>query len=192
MVLDDPSARPAQARTDAPWQHDKKKSELNSIGKPIRKVDARSKVSGLTKYADDLTLPRMLHMKLLRSTVAHADIVSIDTTKAAALAGVKGILTGKDMPIPFGILPVSQDEHALCPDLVRFVGDPVVAIAATEEEIGNLEAPEEEDLEESPVKQFKKSSGQGPGSEAGGGEDRSPDDPIIGYKPGKQISLGLD
>ncbi len=135
MVLDDPAARPAQARTDAPWQHDKKKEDLKVIGKPIRKIDARSKVSGLTQYADDLVLPRMLHMKLLRSTVAHAEIVSIETKAAAALFGVKGILTGKDMPIPFGILPVSQDEHALCPELVRFVGDPVVAIAATEEEI---------------------------------------------------------
>ncbi len=135
MVLDDPSTRAPSAKNDAPWQHDKKKEDLQHIGKPIRKVDARGKVSGLTKYADDLVLPRMLHMKLLRSTVAHAEIVSIDTSRAAALDGVKGILTGKDMPITFGILPVSQDEHALCPDLVRFVGDPVVAIAATEEEI---------------------------------------------------------
>lgn len=134
MVLDDPTARP-HAKSDAPWHHDAKKEDLKWIGKPIRKVDARSKVSGLTKFADDLALPRMLHMKLLRSTVAHAEIVSIDTKKAAALPGVKGILTGKDLPIPFGILPVSQDEHALCPDRVRFVGDPVVAIAATEEEI---------------------------------------------------------
>ncbi|HEX5052065.1 MAG TPA: molybdopterin cofactor-binding domain-containing protein [Planctomycetota bacterium] len=134
MVLD---ATPptAKARTDAPWHHDKPKDELRVIGKPIRKVDARSKVSGLTQFADDLVLPRMLHMKLLRSTMAHAEIVRIDTTKAEALAGVKGVLTGKDLPIPFGILPVSQDEHALCPDRVRFVGDPVVAIAATEEEI---------------------------------------------------------
>jgi 4-hydroxybenzoyl-CoA reductase alpha subunit len=135
MVLDDPKATPARAQTDAPWRHDAKKEDLQWIGKPIRKVDARSKVSGLQKFADDLSLPRMLHMKLLRSTVAHAEIVSIDTARAEALPGVKGILTGKDLPIPFGILPVSQDEHALCPDLVRFVGDPVVAIAATEEEI---------------------------------------------------------
>ena len=130
MVLDDPKGR----TDDAPWQHDKKKDELEHVGKPIRKVDARSKVSGLTQFADDMTLPRMLHMKLLRSTMAHAEIVKIDTSKAEALPGVKGILTGKDMPTPFGILPVSQDEHALCPDQVRFVGDPVVAIAATEEE----------------------------------------------------------
>ncbi|MBZ0154291.1 MAG: molybdopterin-dependent oxidoreductase [Planctomycetes bacterium] len=134
MVLDDPTAAPAPGKT-SPWRHDTKKQDLQHIGKPIRKVDARGKVSGLTKYADDLSLPRMLHMKLLRSTCAHAEIVSIDTQKAAALPGVKGILTGKDLPIPFGILPVSQDEHALCPERVRFVGDPVVAIAATEEEI---------------------------------------------------------
>ncbi|MCA8949800.1 MAG: molybdopterin-dependent oxidoreductase [Planctomycetes bacterium] len=137
MVLDDPSTRgdAAARKDDAPWQHDKAAKDLKVIGKPIRKVDARSKVSGLTQFADDLKLPRMLHMKLLRSTVPHAEIVSIDTSKAEALAGVKGVLTGKDMPTPFGILPVSQDEHALCVDRVRFVGDPVVAIAATEEEI---------------------------------------------------------
>ncbi|MEO6598207.1 MAG: molybdopterin cofactor-binding domain-containing protein [Planctomycetota bacterium] len=124
-----------KARTDAPWQHDVEKKDLKVIGKPYRKVDARSKVSGLTLFADDLVLPRMLHMKLLRSTMAHAEIVHIDTKKAEALASVKGVLTGKDLPIPFGILPVSQDEHALCLDRVRFVGDPIVAIAATEEEI---------------------------------------------------------
>ncbi|MCA8976940.1 MAG: molybdopterin-dependent oxidoreductase [Planctomycetes bacterium] len=135
MVLDDSATRPTEGKNDAPWHHDARPEDLEHIGKPIRKVDARSKVSGLTRFADDLTLPRMLHMKLLRSTVAHAEIVSIDTKAAAALPGVKGVLTGKDMPIPFGILPVSQDEHALCPDKVRFVGDPVVAIAATEEEI---------------------------------------------------------
>ncbi|MFN9332205.1 MAG: hypothetical protein ACK6D1_06335, partial [Planctomycetota bacterium] len=135
MVLDQPAGRVEEGKPAAPWRHDAKKEDLKHIGKPIRKVDARGKVAGLTKFADDLTMPRMLHMKLLRSTVAHAEIVSIDTSKAAALPGVKGVLTGKDLPIPFGILPVSQDEHALCPDKVRFVGDPVVAIAATEEEI---------------------------------------------------------
>jgi 4-hydroxybenzoyl-CoA reductase alpha subunit len=139
MVLDDPRAKPGQVpgeapKTDAPWHHDAQKDDLKVIGKPIRKVDARGKVSGLTLFADDLTLPRMLHMKLLRSTQAHARIARIDVSKAKAVAGVKGILTGADLPIPFGILPVSQDEHALCPDKVRFVGDPVVAIAALTED----------------------------------------------------------
>ena len=50
-----------------------------------------------------------------------------------ALPGVKLVLTGRDFPIPFGILPVSQDEHALCTDRVRFVGDPVAAVVAVDE-----------------------------------------------------------
>ena len=108
--------------------------ELRVVGKAHRKVDAVGKVTGTLKYADDLALPRMLYGKLLRSPHPHARIVSVDTGKARALDGVKAVLTGRDTPIPFGILPVSQDEHALCPDHVRFVGDPVAAVAATSEE----------------------------------------------------------
>ena len=108
---------------------------LRVVGKAHRKVDAVGKVTGALRFADDLTLPRMLFGKLLRSPHPHARIVSIDTSKALALDGVKAVLTGKDTPIPFGILPVSQDEHALCPDHVRFVGDPVAAVAATTEEV---------------------------------------------------------
>jgi 4-hydroxybenzoyl-CoA reductase alpha subunit len=108
--------------------------QLRVVGKAHRKVDAVGKVTGALRYADDLSLPRMLYGKLLRSPHPHARIVSIDTSKALALDGVKAVLTGKDTPIPFGILPVSQDEHALCPDHVRFVGDPVAAVAATSEE----------------------------------------------------------
>ncbi len=104
------------------------------VGKAHRKVDAVSKVTGATKYADDLFLPRMLFAKLLRSPHPHARIVRIDTSAAEKLEEVIAVLTGKDFPIPFGILPVSQDEHALCPDHVRFVGDPVAAVAATSEE----------------------------------------------------------
>jgi 4-hydroxybenzoyl-CoA reductase alpha subunit len=77
----------------------------------------------------------MLFAKLLRSPHPHARIVKIDTHKAAELEGVKAVLTGADLPIPFGILPVSQDEHALAVDKVRFVGDPVAAVAAVSEEI---------------------------------------------------------
>src|SRR2546421_8758429 len=110
------------------------KPAFRVVGKALRKVDATAKVTGTTRFADDLFLPRMLYAKLLRSPHAHARIVSIDASPAAALAGVKAVLTGKDLPIPFGILPVSQDEHALALDKVRFVGDPVAAVAATSEE----------------------------------------------------------
>jgi CO/xanthine dehydrogenase Mo-binding subunit len=102
-------------------------------------VDGRAKVTGQLRFADDLSLPRMLHCKLLRSPHPHARIRRIDARAAVAMAGVKLVLTGEDMPIPYGILPVSQDEHALCLSRVRFVGDPVAAIVAVDE-IPALEA----------------------------------------------------
>ena len=105
------------------------------IGRPLPKVDALAKVTGATRFADDLALPRMLHCKLLRARLPHARIVSIDTQAALAMDGVVAVMTGDELPEPFGILPVSQDEHALCRDVVRFVGDPVAAVAALSEEI---------------------------------------------------------
>jgi 4-hydroxybenzoyl-CoA reductase subunit alpha len=106
---------------------------MKVIGKPRRRVDGRAKVTGQTRFADDLAFPRMLYCKLLRSPHPHARITAIDTAGAAAAPGVKLVLTGADFPIAFGILPVSQDEHALCPDKVRYVGDPVAAVIATTE-----------------------------------------------------------
>ncbi|HEY6229919.1 MAG TPA: molybdopterin cofactor-binding domain-containing protein, partial [Pyrinomonadaceae bacterium] len=108
---------------------------LKVVGKPFRKVDARAKCTGQTKFADDIVLPRMLFCKILRSHLPHALIKHIDSSKAAALPGVFAIITGKDLPISYGILPVSQDEHALCIDKVRFIGDPVAAVAAVDEDV---------------------------------------------------------
>src|SRR6202011_1037265 len=83
---------------------------------------------------DDLALPRMLHCKLYRSPLPHARIRAVDTARAAAAPGVRLVLTGADTPIPYGILPVSLDEHALANGVVRFVGDPVAAIIADSED----------------------------------------------------------
>src|SRR6186997_2937802 len=107
------------------------------IGKPRRRVDGRAKVTGQTRFADDLIFPRMLHGRLLRSPHPHARIVRIDTAKAAAHPGVHLVLTGSSFPITYGVLPVSHDEHALCPDVVRFVGDPVAAVIARDEATAN-------------------------------------------------------
>ncbi len=107
---------------------------LRVVGKPFRKVDARAKCTGQTKFADDIVLPRMLFCKILRTHLPHALIKSIDVSKAIALPGVIAVITGKDLPISYGILPVSQDEHALCIDKVRFIGDPVAAVAAIDED----------------------------------------------------------
>jgi len=107
--------------------------QLRVIGVPRRRVDARAKVTGQTRYADDIFLPRMAYCKLLRSPHPHARIRKIDTSRALAHPGVYLVLTGKDLPIEYGIIPVSQDEQALCLDHVRHVGDPVAAIVAREE-----------------------------------------------------------
>src|SRR3989441_5851675 len=112
----------------------KPRDALRGVGRAHGKGAAPAKVTGVPRFADDLFLPRMLFAKLLRSPPPHARIVRIDTAKAAGLPGVKAVLTGMDPPIPFGILPVSQDEHALAPDKVGFVGDPVAAVAATSED----------------------------------------------------------
>src|SRR4051794_11720053 len=106
---------------------------MNIIGTPRRRVDGRAKVTGQTTFADDVMLPRMVHCKLLRSTLPHARIVRVDVSRALAHPGVYLALTGRDFPVPYGILPVSQDEHALAIDRVRFVGDPVAAVIARDE-----------------------------------------------------------
>src|SRR5487761_476191 len=107
--------------------------QLRVIGVPRRRVDARAKVTGQTRYADDIFLPRMAYCKLLRSPHPHARIRKMDASRAAAHTGVYLVLTGKDVPIEYGILPVSQDEQALCVNHVRHVGDPVAAVIAREE-----------------------------------------------------------
>jgi 4-hydroxybenzoyl-CoA reductase alpha subunit len=104
------------------------------VGRPRRRVDGRAKVVGQTRFADDVMLPRMLHAKLLRSPHPHAEIEAIDTAKAQAYPGVHLVLTGKDFPVSFGILPVTQDEYPLAPERVRYVGDPVAAVIARDEQ----------------------------------------------------------
>src|SRR5215470_9829438 len=107
---------------------------MKIIGKPLRKVDAASKCIGQTVFADDIFLPQMLYAKILRSSRPYARIRAIDTAAAESLEGVKSVLCGRELPITFGILPVSQDEHTLAIDVVRYVGEPVVAVAAVDEE----------------------------------------------------------
>ncbi|HEX8747917.1 MAG TPA: molybdopterin cofactor-binding domain-containing protein, partial [Pyrinomonadaceae bacterium] len=112
----------------------KNNGPFSVVGKPFRKVDARQKCTGQTKFADDIVMPRMLHCKMLRSHEPHAVIKNIDVSKALALPGVMAVITGRDLPTPYGILPVSQDEHPLCVERVRFIGDPVAAVAALDED----------------------------------------------------------
>ncbi len=104
------------------------------IGSGMRKVDGLEKSTGRAVYTDDVTLPGMLHGKILRSPHPHARILSIDTSRAEALEGVHAVITGRDMPIQYGIIPWTQDEYPLCVDRVRYIGDGVAAVAAIDED----------------------------------------------------------
>lgn len=119
---------------------DATESQLKIIGKPFRRVDGRAKVTGQTQFADDVQFPRTAYVKLVRSTVPHARIKNIDFSAALAMEGVLGTLIGEELPDKFGILPVSEDEHALAVDTVRFVGDALAAVAAVSEDIAHAAA----------------------------------------------------
>lgn len=107
------------------------------IGERLRKVEGTAKAIGKAIYADDISLPGMLHAKILRSPHAHARIKSIDTSKAEALEGVRGVVLGAEMPTRYGIIPWTPDEQALAADKARYVGDGVAAVCALDEDTAN-------------------------------------------------------
>ncbi len=98
-----------------------------------RHGDVRRKLGGV-RYTDDIQLPGMLHAKILRCPHPHARIRGIDASRALAMDGVYAVVTGKDMPRRFGIIPWTPDEYPLCVDRVRYVGDGVAAVAAVDED----------------------------------------------------------
>ncbi len=117
------------------FQPQKSTLDLSTIGKRLPKKDAPDKATGRALYTDDIFLPNMIYGKLLLSTVPHAKIKSIDTSKAESLTGVKVILTGADVTdILWGTSPARYDENVLAKDKVRYVGDPIAAVAAVDEE----------------------------------------------------------
>jgi len=110
-------------------------SDFSTIGKPMAMVDAAGKTTGTGKYTDDLMLPGMLCGKILHSPHPHAYVRNVDASRALALEGVVAVVTGKDAPITYGILPIGHDEHALAVDKVRYVGDNVACVVAVSEAI---------------------------------------------------------
>src|SRR5688572_4686478 len=104
-----------------------------NVNKAVPRIEGADKVSGRMRYAADLPFPAALWAKMLRSPLPHARIVSIDTSKAAALPGVRAIITGVDVAgIMVGLR--MKDMPLLAQDRVRFVGEPVAAVAADTEE----------------------------------------------------------
>lgn len=108
------------------------------VGKPIVRIDSEQMVTGKTQYLNDLFYPRMLYARGVMSTEHHAKIISIDTSEAEKLQGVKGVITGKDIPHNrFG--PDYPDQPVLPTDKVRYKGEFVAVVAAETDEIA-LEA----------------------------------------------------
>ncbi|MFH1842534.1 MAG: molybdopterin-dependent oxidoreductase [bacterium] len=105
------------------------------VGHGVARYDATEKVTGQTRFTDDITLPGLLHGKLLHSPIAHGLIKKIDTSRAEALPGVLAVITGADVTDKYyGVSPARYDEHILAKDRVRYVGDEVAAVAAVDEE----------------------------------------------------------
>jgi 4-hydroxybenzoyl-CoA reductase subunit alpha len=106
------------------------------VGKRIPKVDSVAKATGEARFTADLSLPRMLHGKVLRSPHPHAKILSIDTTEAERLPGVKAVVTGRDTAgEKWGVFRYTRDQQLLPVDKVRYVGDEVAAVAAVSEDV---------------------------------------------------------
>jgi len=106
---------------------------LKYVGQSVLRVDGVRKVTGFSRYTDDLKLSGMLYAKIKKSPYPHAKILKIDTSKAEKLPGVKVVKTGKDVPIRVGLY--LEDKTFLAIDKVRFIGEPVAAVAAESEEI---------------------------------------------------------
>ncbi len=108
------------------------------INTPVHNIDGIAKITGRAEYTFDINLPRMLHGKILRSSYPHARILRINTKKAERLPGVKAVVTGKDtLGVKQGIWRRFKelcDEEILARSKVRYIGEPVAAVAAVDED----------------------------------------------------------
>ncbi|MCW2642540.1 MAG: hypothetical protein JWP76_4846, partial [Dactylosporangium sp.] len=116
-----------------------KVAQGQSVGQSVDVFEARSRVDGSINFTLNLSVPNMTYAKLLRSTVPHARIVSVDVSAAEQMPGVVAVLTAADFDAPGAPSrhhgPVLRDQPVLCGEKVRFAGDPIVAVAAETEEI---------------------------------------------------------
>jgi carbon-monoxide dehydrogenase large subunit len=111
---------------------------MTYIGQPTTRVDAEQKVSGQAVYGYDLVLPKMLHGKVVFSTKPHAKIKRIHVEKARQYPGVVAVITGKDAPWTHG--ESVKDKPFLAQDKVRYIGEPVAAVAAEDEDTAQAAA----------------------------------------------------
>jgi len=103
------------------------------VGTDVPRVDGLEKVTGAAKYTADLKFPRLLHVAVVRSPHPHARVLDVKTEKAARMPGVRALASGRDFPLHTGIY--LKDQTVFATDRVRFVGDPVAAVAAETPEL---------------------------------------------------------
>lgn len=134
------------------FDHGREERGHSIVGRSITRLDAEPKVRGEAKFVDDIVLPGMLYAKFVRSSVGHARLLNVDTSKALRVPGVREIITGPDIPVRYGIVPQKANEYPLAVGKVRYFGEPVAAVAATSEDAAE-EAAElvRVDYEELPV-----------------------------------------
>jgi CO/xanthine dehydrogenase Mo-binding subunit len=116
---------------------------MNQVGRNIPRLEVRAKVTGRADYTHHLRLPGMLYGKIFRSTVPHGRIRSIDVEAAKALPGVHRVITGEDIrkliPEPY-YGPAFHDQPILALDKVRYVGEPVAAVLASDPHVAEQAA----------------------------------------------------
>jgi CO/xanthine dehydrogenase Mo-binding subunit len=105
------------------------------IGKQVPQIEAEEKICGSAQYIADLYRPNMLYGAVLQSPHAHARILKYDFSTALAITGVRAIITGDDLKENWRMGAFIKDEHALAKGKVRYIGEPVAAVAADTEAI---------------------------------------------------------
>jgi len=111
------------------------KTDLSVIGTDVRRLEGRAKVTGRIEFVDNIELPGMLQAAILRSQVPHGRIRKVDASRARSLPGVYAVLTGDDllqMNIDPFVGPAFKDQAPLAIGKVRYVGDPIAAVAAVD------------------------------------------------------------
>ena len=103
--------------------------QLKYVGHSVPRVDGIEKVTGKAKFLGDLAIPGMLQGKILRSTYPHARILAIDTSRAESLPGVAAVFTAADLG---DTVPTYNGRPVIAANRVRYVGEPVAAVAATD------------------------------------------------------------
>jgi CO/xanthine dehydrogenase Mo-binding subunit len=105
------------------------RQRLKYVGHSVPRVDGIEKVTGKAKFLADLTIPGMLHGKILRSPYPHARLLAIDTSRAEALPGIAAVLTAADIG---DLIPTYNGRPLIAISKVRYVGEPVAAVVAAD------------------------------------------------------------